>query len=68
VDDAVTAMVINVDERDKRIGLSIRAIKKAEEKKETETFQMKDESRALSTLGDFLLPAIRKNNHEGEGE
>jgi small subunit ribosomal protein S1 len=68
VDDAVTAMVINVDERDKRIGLSIRAIKKAEEKKETASFQMKDESRALSTLGDFLLPAILKDNHEGEGE
>jgi small subunit ribosomal protein S1 len=63
VDDVVTAMVINVDERDKRIGLSTKALRKAEEKKEVDTFS-KEESRAFSTLGDLLEPAMKKNLKE----
>ncbi len=63
VDDVVTAMVINVDEKDKRIGLSTKALRKAEEKKEVDTFS-KEESRAFSTLGDLLEPAMKKNLKE----
>ena len=37
IDDLVKAMVINVDEKDKRIGLSTKALKKAEEKKRRQT-------------------------------
>ncbi len=63
VDDQVKATVINVDERDKRIGLSTKAFKKLEEKKEAET-PPRDEGRAFSTLGDLLEPAMRKNSKE----
>ena len=63
VDDQVKAMVINVDERDKRIGLSTKAFRKPEEKKEAET-PPRDESRAFSTLGDLLEPAMRKNDKD----
>ncbi len=63
VDDVVTAMVINVDEKDKRIGLSTKALRKAEEKKEVDTFS-KEESRAFSTSGDLLEPAMKKNLKE----
>ncbi|MGA2107541.1 MAG: 30S ribosomal protein S1 [Syntrophorhabdales bacterium] len=63
VDDVVTAMVINVDEKDKRIGLSTKALRKAEEKKEVDTFS-KEETRAFSTLGDLLEPAMKKNLKE----
>jgi small subunit ribosomal protein S1 len=63
VDDVVSAMVINVDERDKRIGLSTKALRKAEEKKEVDTFS-KEETRAFSTLGDLLEPAMKKNLKE----
>ena len=63
VDEMVKAMVINVDERDKRIGLSTKALRKAEEKTEVETFS-KDDNRAFSTLGDLLEPAMRKNDKD----
>ena len=65
VDDVVNAVVINVDERDKRIGLSTKALRKAEEKKEVDTFS-KEEPRAFSTLGDLLEPAMRKNLKDWE--
>jgi len=65
VDDVVNAVVINVDERDKRIGLSTKAMRKAEEKKEVDTFS-KEEPRAFSTLGDLLEPAMRKNLKDWE--
>jgi small subunit ribosomal protein S1 len=60
IDDVVKATVINVDERDKRIGLSTKALRKAEEKKEVGSFT-RDDTRAFSTLGDLLEPAMRKN-------
>jgi small subunit ribosomal protein S1 len=65
VDDVVKAMVINVDERDKRIGLSTKALRKSEEKKEVETLS-RDDNRAFSTLGDLLEPAMRKSEKERE--
>ena len=64
IDDVVRAMVINVDEKDKRIGLSTKALKKAEEKKETGG--LREETRAFSTLGDLLVPAMKKNNRDNE--
>jgi small subunit ribosomal protein S1 len=67
MDDKVRAVVIHVDEREKRIGLSVKTLKKREEKKEMDEFTVKEEPRgALSTLGDFLVPAINKNNHDKE--
>ncbi len=60
IDDVVRAMVINVDEKDKRIGLSTKALKKVEEKREVSSFQ-REETRAFSTLGDLLEPAMKKN-------
>jgi small subunit ribosomal protein S1 len=67
MDDKVKAVVIHVDEKEKRIGLSIKALRKKEEKKETDEFSTKDEPRgALSTLGDYFVPAIIKNNEDKE--
>jgi len=65
VDEVVKAIVINVDERDKRIGLSTKTLKKAEEKKEVDAFS-NEENRAFSTLGDLLEPAMRKNDKDWE--
>jgi small subunit ribosomal protein S1 len=62
VDDVVKAMVINVDEREKRIGLSTKALKKAEEKKEVDNFSR--EESPFSTLGDLLEPAMKKNSKD----
>ncbi len=67
MDDKVRAVVIHVDEREKRIGLSVKTLKKMEEKKETDEFSAKEEPRgALATLGDFLVPAIIKSNQDKE--
>jgi small subunit ribosomal protein S1 len=67
MDDKVRAAVIHVDEREKRIGLSVKALKKMEDKKEMDEFPTKEEPRgALSTLGDFFVPAINKNNNDKE--
>jgi ribosomal protein S1 len=67
MDDKVRAVVIHVDEREKRIGLSVKALKKMEDKKEMDEFPTKEEPRgALSTLGDFFVPAINKNNNDKE--
>ncbi|HME43238.1 MAG TPA: 30S ribosomal protein S1 [Syntrophorhabdales bacterium] len=67
MDEKVRAVVIHVDEREKRIGLSVKALKKMEEKKEADDFSVKEEPHgALATLGDFLVPAIIKNNHDKE--
>ncbi|OPY66229.1 MAG: 30S ribosomal protein S1 [Syntrophorhabdaceae bacterium PtaU1.Bin034] len=65
IDDVVKAMVINVDEREKRIGLSTKALKKAEEKKEVDSFS-REETRAFSTLGDLLEPAMKKDSKDRE--
>jgi small subunit ribosomal protein S1 len=65
-DESVRAMVINVDEREKRIGLSIKALKKAEQKREMESFSSREETKAFSTLGDLLEPAMKRNNHEND--
>lgn len=65
-DESVRAMVINVDEREKRIGLSIKALKKLEQKREMESFSSREETKAFSTLGDLLEPAMKRNNHEND--
>lgn len=63
-DEGIKAMVINVDEREKRIGLSMKALKKLEQKREMESFSSREETKAFSTLGDLLEPAMKRNNHE----
>jgi len=62
VDDPVQVVILNIDEKDKRIGLSIKALKKAEEKPEEEITSR--EEGAFSTLGDILEPAINRDNQD----
>jgi small subunit ribosomal protein S1 len=60
LDDKVSATILNIDEKNKRIGLSTKTQKKKEEKKVTESFS-KEES-VFSTLGDILEPAMNRDN------
>jgi len=62
IDDKVRAMVLNIDPRNKRIGLSIKAIRKVEEERAIETYTR--EEGALSTLGDFFERSAKKNDTE----
>jgi small subunit ribosomal protein S1 len=61
VDDPVQVVILNIDEKDKRIGLSIKALKKAEAKPADEV--VSQEEGAFSTLGDILEPAMNRDNH-----
>jgi len=61
IDDKVHAVILNIDGKDKRIGLSIKATKKIEENNTKETFKKNEDY--FSTLGDILEPAINKENN-----
>jgi small subunit ribosomal protein S1 len=62
VDEPVQVIILNIDEKDKRIGLSIKALKKAEVKPEEIAAPL--EETAFSTLGDILEPAMSRDNQD----
>jgi small subunit ribosomal protein S1 len=66
IDEKIEAIILNIDEKDKRIALSTKTQKKNDEKEETETAP--DNENAFSTLGDILEPAMQKNNTENTSE
>ena len=66
IDDKIEAVILNIDEKDKRIALSTKTQKKNDEKQEAET--VADNESAFSTLGDILEPAMQKNNMENAPE
>ncbi len=67
LDDTVKAAILSIDEKNKRIGLSVKALRKAEDKRSGDSFVIninKDEG-AFSTLGDAFERAMnRDNNHD----
>jgi small subunit ribosomal protein S1 len=60
VDDPVRVVILNIDEKDKRIGLSIKALKRLEDTPAAQS-QPQQET-AFSTLGDILEPAMNRDN------
>ncbi len=60
IDDSVKVMILNIDEKDKRIALSTKALRKREDKAATEAASQGET--AFSTLGDILEPAMNRNN------
>lgn len=62
IDGEIQAVILNIDEKDKRIALSIKTPKKVEEKEYIEPV-VENES-AFSTLGDIFEAAKQKNNTE----
>jgi small subunit ribosomal protein S1 len=66
IDDKIQAVILNIDEKDKRIALSTKALKKTDEKGPAES--VPDNGNTFSTLGDILEPAMRKNNAEDTPE
>ncbi|HEY3278066.1 MAG TPA: 30S ribosomal protein S1 [Syntrophorhabdaceae bacterium] len=63
LDDPVTAAILSIDEKNKRIGLSIKALRRPEDNKPAETSYTRDES-AFSTLGDAFERAMNRENHD----
>jgi small subunit ribosomal protein S1 len=66
IDDKIQAAILNIDEKDKRIALSTKALKKADEKVPAES--VPDNGGIFSTLGDILEPAMKKSNAEDTPE
>lgn len=64
IDDKIKAVILNIDEKEKRIGLSIKALKKMDEKSVMDNLS-RDNS-AFSTLGDILEPVIKKSSPDGK--
>ena len=61
IDSRIEANILNIDEKDKRIALSVKKQKKSEPREDTKiNFDGSDS--AFSTLGDVLEPAMQKNN------
>jgi small subunit ribosomal protein S1 len=63
LDDTVTAAILSIDEKNKRIGLSIKALRKTEDNKTTESYTNKEET-AFSTLGDAFERAMNRDNQD----
>jgi len=59
IEEKIRAVILNIDEQEKRIALSTKALKKLEEKKNIEAFSK--EENAFSTLGEILVPAMKLN-------
>ncbi len=64
IEDKVKVVILNIAEKDKRIALSIKALKKAEDHSAPETYVR--EEGAFSTLGDILEPAMKRDAAETE--
>jgi small subunit ribosomal protein S1 len=64
LDDLIKVVILNIDEKERRIGLSMKALKKHDEKKTIESFTGQEET--FSTLGDILEPAMRAKTAEDE--
>lgn len=65
VEDKIEAVILSIDEKEKRIALSIKSLKKSNEKDHTE--KTTENNSAFSTLGDILEPAMQKHNVENNG-
>lgn len=64
VGDELEAVVLNVDAKERKVGLSIKSLQNAIDKEEFEAF-MGSQGEATSNLGDLLKVEIKKN---GNGE
>lgn len=60
LDDIIQAAILNIDEKDKRIALSTKVLRKRETRTASEVRE--ETGGAFSTLGDILEPAMKKNS------
>ena len=64
LDDKIQAAILHIDEKEKRIALSTKILRKRDDQPAPEA-RVENES-AFSTLGDILEPAMKKNDENGE--
>jgi len=65
--DQVEALVVQLDIRERRIGLSIKALKQHEEREEMQAYLKRDSAAARFSLEDILNEELRLDRDDGEG-
>jgi len=64
VGDHITAEVINIDTQERRIGLSIRALRKSDERKEMEAYLKKEKETGMFSFETILNEELRLDKDE----
>jgi len=64
VGDHISAEVINIDTQERRIGLSIRALRKSDERKEMETYLKKEKEAGMFSFETILNEELRLDKDE----
>jgi small subunit ribosomal protein S1 len=64
-DDEVDALVVQVDSRERRIGLSIKALKQHEEREEMQAYLKREHEAARFSMEDILNEELRLDREEG---
>jgi small subunit ribosomal protein S1 len=68
VGDSLKTKVINVSAKDRKIGLSIKALTEQPEAIDYDEFKKKQASAGPATIGDLLKEEIEKGKEEGDSE
>jgi len=66
VGDSVEAEVTNVDPRERRIGLSIKALKRSEERDEVDSYLRRERENSKFSFEDILSEELRLDRDEGD--
>jgi small subunit ribosomal protein S1 len=66
VGDKVEAEVTNVDPRERRIGLSIKALKRSEEREEVDSYLRRERESSKFSFEDILSEELRLDRDEGD--
>src|SRR5579862_1104266 len=67
VDDPVEALVVQLDPKERRIGLSIRALKQHEEREEMQAYMRREDRGARFSFEDILNEELRLDREDSEG-
>jgi small subunit ribosomal protein S1 len=65
VGDEVDAIVVQVDSRERRIGLSVKALKQHEEREEMQAYLKREHEAARFSMEDILNEELRLDREEG---
>src|SRR5712692_2387132 len=66
VDDELEALVVQVDPKERRIGLSIKAVKQHEEREEMQAYLKREHEAARFSMEDILKEELKLDRDDGE--
>jgi small subunit ribosomal protein S1 len=66
VNDDLEVLIISIDKRGRKIGLSIRDLKEVEEQRELQEYMAREEQAATTTLGDVLKENLQQKTDKDE--